>query len=396
VNHGIIIEGHRGTTWEDILNRSWSIITAFCALIGAICIIIWIIKRIRRRLEQQFIQFHRAKNEAIIKSITHYCESHNSEPEYTRFIACMTPLKESLAEFCDATVDSKAKINKQAMALSQILNQDIISAAKELVSKFPDKELGTAVPDTVTKSQELSDIEETSRLMVKFRADINSLTHEIDNSDIHKVLCTSMKIYDRYILFANQLVSHLKTIRNKYASPDYHYQIKDLYHLWDIFNILDVTKAIDTQQYPVYGNTNFEYNGLTLKNCYCGRMIFVTLLFFNQTRPKVFTEPEDNTVLHYATRPVYNFNPKRDQRGYNNHGNAYKILVQAMSPDHAMLSPEERPLLQHRLMDIIWDRCLSERHDTIGSLRPDKEQEKSLSSAVMAATALSHKPTRIQ
>lgn len=377
-SHGHIIDSQRTLTWERVRDLSGVIALTVCALTGAVTILIYVFRRIRRRLARQLKQARTDGSRALAHRIDAYLAKHEGDPTYEPMTRAMKPLAAALAQFGDtASEDDRKKASSEAYALTRRMIHDVIEPAVSLASDFP---------DTAPAADEPL-LNELGALMAGFKKDITERCSP--GIDPQTAMATACDIYRSYLDFSTKLMHILQRLRREASPVGKVYDTGRLDMLWKAVKMLDVGHVID--EFNIYDKYFFEVNGLRIQQ-YCYRITFVTLMFFNDAVPSI--KGIDRNDMRYISRSVYNFNPRHDKRGYNNHGNAYKVVVQAMSPNHALTPPEKRPIVEPHIANIIWNRCLSLSHEHIHPFRHKDGSEKSLSSAIIIATELEDNDAR--
>jgi len=373
---GKAVTATRGVTWQQVRRSAWVISLIFCALIGAVTVLVWIARRIHKRHLRQMRMAVTGRYAKIAGQLDDYIERHKDDDRYGRIADVIKPVAAALHLFCSDPCDqTRIPADKAVMRMTGTLKKEVVDNAVELVSSFP--EAVAATDDDLNKR--------LSGIMVDFRKSVLELTSDGDTARAEDVITLSFKLFDLYCGFIAEASDALKAIHGSAMPVDREFMPDALAKLWETAMLLDVTGAIDTDIFPIYKCNSFDANGIDIEG-YCGRMVFVTLLFYNQAKPSV--KGYDSRDLRYVTRAVYNFNTKPDKRKYNNHGSAYKIIVRAMSDGYALCDDTNKPLVNVRLMDIVWDHYLSRRTADIASLRPDPNQVKSLYQAIRGAAHL--------
>lgn len=373
---GKIITDPRGTTWQQVRRAAWIIALILCALIGAVTMVIWAIRRIHLRNLRQIKSAKVERYAALASSFADFISRHEAEQAFAPIISKLTPSVKAINNFCDDPGDEqRAEADKEVTALVHTLETEVIDNAVRLVSHFPEDAPGS---DDIPSGQLWG-------AMTKFRDAVMEMSAKAKGGALKTTIASALSIYESYRRFIERGESALLAIHREGLPAHRDFTPAALAKLWDMVMLLDVTKAIDPRLFPIYYSDTLDANGLEISG-YCARMVFVTLTFYNQAKPSV--EGYDSKDLRYATRAVYNFNPKPDRRGYNNHGSAYKIIVRAMSEGYALADDRTKPLVSVRLADILWDRYFSRMTSDIKSLRPDPDQVKSLREAIIGAARL--------
>lgn len=367
-------------TWDNIGDLLKVVVLIIAAIICSFSTYIYIQKRRHRRQ----LRHEQRKRVRLYTKLSDQISTAFSNKAIGRNIDFARLLSHSAIAFShyasDPDNDSFRNESEEAVhKLNRYCRNDIITTARTLAENFP-KELPQNGDEYIFGA------------MAHFRNRVADIVAKLTYDNVVDNLHAAVLLTVTYQHFLRKLFRRLRSLRCS-ESPGEYFTLDHFRKLWSAIVTIDSVHRLNAISYGLFEDYTTVVKTISRDNtdpskptlaANRGEVTFSALAFYGIAKPKIaFVEPLQNSC-----RSFYDFCPKRNSRGSENHGSAYKMIMQAITPE--IITGQWLPTILPSLGDIFWIHYFRQCHTDIVGLRSQEGVEKSLYTAIVAAWNLAH------